>query len=289
MIKSSDGGASWITTDLSAYASTLVDCYFVSPDSGFAVGGLGEFQNQTRALVLSTGDGAQTWQQRWLGTRTDEWGWKISFPTEDVGYISLETGNFANRFLKSTDGGVTWEEGFYGNGLGFREQAIGFVTPEIGWIGGSDEPARETLDGGNSWRSLSWGHLLNRIFMVNGELGYAVGNSVYKYSRVPIVTDAPIVEPTRTIAFLQQNQPNPFNPVTSIPYYLEDDKVIRLAVYNQKGELIKILVDQLERAGHHVVLWGGRDESGAELPSGVYFYRLQSNDFVEIRKMVMIR
>src|SRR5262245_2975822 len=81
VIKTVDGGATWTSQDLDPLASTLIDVYFRSPDQGFAVGSVGQFPNANRAVVLYTSDGGITWQQRFLGSRFGEWGWKISFIT----------------------------------------------------------------------------------------------------------------------------------------------------------------------------------------------------------------
>ena len=291
LIKTIDGGSTWTTIDLSPYASTLIDCYFVSPDSGFVVGGLGEFQNLTKSIVLSTGDGGATWSVRWQGTRLEEWGWKIAFPTPDIGYISLESSNGSHYFIKSLDGGTTWNEHFFGNGSARREQGIGFANPSLGWVGGSAGFAYETTDGGQNWNLTNWGTQLNRVFMMSGTLGYAVGETVYKYSEQD-VTDILVEEPSsvpQTPMVLQQNQPNPFNPTTTIRYVIEKDATIRLLVFDVRGKMVRKLVDQLEAAGEHVVVWDGRDYTGEPLASGLYFYRLESGSFAEVRKMTLVK
>src|SRR5438552_1810508 len=78
MIKSTDGGATWASRDLAPLATTLVDVYFTSATDGLAVGSIGAFPYESRAVVLQTADGGDTWQQRYLGNRLEEWGWKIS-------------------------------------------------------------------------------------------------------------------------------------------------------------------------------------------------------------------
>jgi len=291
LIKTIDGGATWQSLDMSAYASTLIDCYFVSADSGFAVGGIGAFQSDVQSRVLSTGDGGATWSVRWTGPRLREWGWKISFPTPTVGYVSLESSNGYHYVLKSTDGGTTWSDSYYGSGSAYREQGIGFATPTLGWLGGSASLARETTDGGITWNPTDWGVQLNRVFMLSDTLGYAVGASVYKYSE-DAVTDAPIAQPPRAPDLqlaLHQNEPNPFNPTTTIRYVIDADATIRLLVYDVNGRMVRKLVDQLERAGEHVVAWDGRDTQGTPVASGLYFYRLQSDDFAEVRKMTLLK
>ena len=88
---------------------------------------------------------------------------------------------------------------------------------------------------------------------------------------------------------LQQNYPNPFNPSTVIEYNLPVDGQLSLTVYNLSGQLIQVLYDSYEFAGQHSVRWDGRNEKGQSVASGVYFYHLQTADFNETRKMLLIR
>ena len=88
---------------------------------------------------------------------------------------------------------------------------------------------------------------------------------------------------------LHQNHPNPFNPETQISYDLPNDSWIKLSVYNIRGQKVKTLVDRFEAAGHKTVTWGGKNEQGERVGSGVYFYRLEAGDFTAARKMVLVR
>ena len=149
IIKSINRGISWTSIDISEYATTLIDCYFFSPDSGFVVGGVGptptSFLSDLNAVILFTSDGGNTWETRYRTNRTNEWCWKISFPTSNVGYVSIEGSDF---FLKTTDGGITWQEKRLTNNL-TRQQGVGFITNTLGWIGG--DKTFETTDGGDTW------------------------------------------------------------------------------------------------------------------------------------------
>ena len=88
---------------------------------------------------------------------------------------------------------------------------------------------------------------------------------------------------------LSQNYPNPFNPECNIDYALPIDCHVRLSVYNVLGQRIRILVDEQQSAGYKSVVWDGKDSQGRELTTGVYFYRIQAGDFVESKKMVLIK
>jgi hypothetical protein len=88
---------------------------------------------------------------------------------------------------------------------------------------------------------------------------------------------------------LYQNAPNPFNPATTIRFDLPVRSPVKLAVYNVKGELIRVLLDREIEAGPREIRWNGRDSIGRAVASGIYFYRLDAPAFRESRKMILIR
>ena len=88
---------------------------------------------------------------------------------------------------------------------------------------------------------------------------------------------------------LEQNFPNPFNPSTSIKYTLQESGIVKLAVYNIRGQLIKQLVNQSQDAGKYSVDWDGKDASGVVVPSGTYIYSLEVNDYKAVRRMTMTK
>lgn len=88
---------------------------------------------------------------------------------------------------------------------------------------------------------------------------------------------------------LEANYPNPFNPTTTIRYALPEAARIRLSVYDLSGRLVRTLVNAAENPGFKQVIWDGRNESGDALSSGVYLYRLESGEFVQTRKMLLLK
>jgi hypothetical protein len=88
---------------------------------------------------------------------------------------------------------------------------------------------------------------------------------------------------------LAQNYPNPFNPETVIAFNMAAPGHVRLEVFNIVGQSVTTLVDEFRDAGRHVVEWQGRDRSGAQVPSGIYFYRLHQGNETQTRQMVLLR
>jgi hypothetical protein len=83
---------------------------------------------------------------------------------------------------------------------------------------------------------------------------------------------------------LSQNYPNPFNPKTVVSYQLPVASIVKLVVYDLLGREVSVLVNERREAGVHTITF-----DGSGLPSGVYFYRIQARDFVEARKLLLVR
>ena len=83
---------------------------------------------------------------------------------------------------------------------------------------------------------------------------------------------------------LEQNYPNPFNPSTNIKYNIPESGIVKLAVYNTLGEEVAVLVDGMVQAGFYEVTF-----DASSLPSGAYFYRLQSDNLNQVKKMLLMK
>lgn len=89
---------------------------------------------------------------------------------------------------------------------------------------------------------------------------------------------------------LLQNYPNPFNPSTTISYFLPKPTQVYLVVYNILGEKVKTLVnEEIQKTGIYKVLWNGDNDFGYKLSSGVYFIRLIADDFVSVKKSILLK
>jgi hypothetical protein len=88
---------------------------------------------------------------------------------------------------------------------------------------------------------------------------------------------------------LQKNYPNPFNPETSIDFYLKNPELVIIEIFNIRGQKIKTLVNSKMSAGNHNVIWNGLNDRGEKMPSGVYFYRMRTDDYKAARRMILIK
>lgn len=88
---------------------------------------------------------------------------------------------------------------------------------------------------------------------------------------------------------LQPNYPNPFNPSTTVEYLVPEVSHVSIKVYNVVGEEIATLVDEQVQPGNHQLVWDAVSVINQDLSSGVYIYRMQAKDFIQTRKMMLIR
>lgn len=135
------------------------------------------------------------------------------------------------------------------------------------------------LPGGKfeSYQMLSYGpERPYRLVLVAGTAGY-VAQEEASLRTLPLQVE------------LNQNVPNPFNAVTRIRFGLPDPALVRLAVYNVRGERVAVLRRGEEPAGHHVLLWRGTDDRGQSVGSGVYFCRLETGSTVLTRRLVLLK
>jgi hypothetical protein len=94
--------------------------------------------------------------------------------------------------------------------------------------------------------------------------------------------------PSSTLVILYQSYPNPFSTKAMIRFTIPDNIRISLGIYDISGRLIKTLAKGIPGAGSYFVVWDGKDDSGHEVPNGVYLYSLRAGSYTETRKMLLI-
>ena len=88
---------------------------------------------------------------------------------------------------------------------------------------------------------------------------------------------------------LEQNYPNPFNPTTQIRFNMPEESVVTIKIYNMLGKEIKTLISGEKTAGEHSVTWNGTNDRGILVASGTYFYRINTGNFTQVKKMIFMK
>lgn len=88
---------------------------------------------------------------------------------------------------------------------------------------------------------------------------------------------------------IMQNYPNPFNPETNIEYHLPQAGYVDISVYNILGQNVRTLVSENQQAGIYKAHWNGANSDGETVPSGIYFYTINTGDYSDTKKMIMLK
>ena len=318
--KTTNGGATW-TLSHTVAGGFINALQMVSATEGYAtgdpVGGIWEF--------LKTTDGGTTWAQvptapAQVGT---EAGWNNSFSI--IG-TNIWWGTNSTKVYRSTDMGATWSSGVSTGTV--NTYALHYNNPTTGIAGGTatvvsanggtsytaaTSPGTSgNINGfegvGTDWWGIRSGATVYRstnaaatwtdaytqtgavyqdidFVIVNGcPVGWAVGNLgvVSKMSNVTGISNIGGEVPVDYT--LGQNYPNPFNPETNINFTIPKSGNVTLKIYDVSGKEVSTLVNEVKNAGNYIVGF-----NAASLPSGAYFYRLETNGFSATKKMMLIK
>ncbi|MFC2085294.1 T9SS type A sorting domain-containing protein [Bacteroidota bacterium] len=128
---------------------------------------------------------------------------------------------------------------------------------------------------------------LNGINFIDSETGWAVGgNKILKTTNGGITTSVEETE-TKSVAdnfYLSQNYPNPFNPSTKIKYSIPKQNIVTLKVFDVLGGEVATLVNKEHSQGNYEIEFNGNN-----LTSGIYFYRLIAGNYIETKKMILVK
>jgi len=88
---------------------------------------------------------------------------------------------------------------------------------------------------------------------------------------------------------LGANRPNPFNPISDIPFAIPEDSRVTISIYDVTGRHVKTVLDDELSAGQHSIRWDGRDSQNRDVPAGIYLYRMESGSFTAVRRMLLVK
>lgn len=274
LVKTTDSGISWnqiIIPDVFEYGKL----YFINEQTGFCTGYDGY------DFVIKTTDCGNTWSNiiSSVGSYSS-----MYFIDENTGF---GCGHY--RMGKTTNGGLSWTLSLYLPDHFLN--SVQFINSLTGYCCGTSGHIYKTTNCGTSWNDISAPHISNSnvIYFVNDSTGWLAGTdgSIFKTTTGGVVTSFSQTSSQLPENYLlKQNYPNPFNPSTKINYEIKFSNFVSLKVFDLLGKEVAALVNEKQNAGSYAV-----DFNSAEfnLPSGVYFYTLNTDDFSETKKMLLIK
>lgn len=199
--------------------------------------------------------------------------------------LYMATTSTGYPFTKTTDGGYNWAT------ISAQPGAMRGITQDIAgniYICGNGGVFKSTNGGAN---------FLNAGLTASGNQIVSSGNKIFATMTgsttggVWILTDTtlsnihPVGEEIPDKFFLNQNYPNPFNPETIIDFSIPEDSRVSLTVYDMLGRKVSSLLDgENRKAGNYSVKF-----NGADIPSGIYFYKITAGSFTQTKKMILIK
>jgi photosystem II stability/assembly factor-like uncharacterized protein len=279
--KTTDGGITW-TGQWSDNTKNIYSISFINENVGYAAGlnflGFGGY-------IMQTTDGGTTWIEQYNGTqqlmsiffRNGLLGWAVGSQGRIVntvnGGLPVELTSFIG-FYSYPNVKLNWSTATELNNQGFE---IERSSDETNWIiiGFKD-------GNGTTTEPQVYSFLDDVSEIINSKLYYRLKqvdfNGSFEYSEVIKI----ITSPTKFA--LEQNYPNPFNPSTSIQYAISSRQFVTLKVYDVLGNEIATLVNEYRNAGSYEI-----EFDASKLSSGVYYYQLRSGDFIQTKKMILLK
>lgn len=184
---SHDSGETWESKSMNEDCKMLFDIKMFNKNIGFACAASSEDITKANAVILKTTDGGETWKKVYQSKRPYELTWKASFPSEKMGYVTIQSYNpdpnvKQQRVAKTIDGGETWTEINLVQDHQARQFGVGFITENHGYVG-TVHSGYETRDGGETWTPVDMGMACNKIKIYKDEeriYGYAIGVNVLR-------------------------------------------------------------------------------------------------------------
>ena len=134
--------------------------------------------------------------------------------------------------------------------------------------------------------SLAFAYIDYIVETTDGEFNVVSDSGKFLLNNVSLSTQIDIKP---EIFSLHQNYPNPFNPSTTIAYDLPIASIVNITIYDMMGRKIKTLVNEYEAAGFKYIQWDGRNDKNESVSAGLYVYLLQTEKFMQNKKMIFLK
>ncbi|MBS1493403.1 MAG: T9SS type A sorting domain-containing protein [Bacteroidetes bacterium] len=274
--KSSDGGVNWDTICSSGSLSPF-QLQFINSNTGFMC--------DANSEILKTTNGGSNWEHynvppggivRQINS--------ISFVNETTGWLTKYFGGV----YKTTNGGVNW---FTQDGATIDPLwTIYFLNENYGWACGDNGALVRTTNGGANWKKYDTGthEQLYSLHFIDINTGWICGTGgiILRSTSGGTSFIRSIGNIIPDNISLSQNYPNPFNPTTKINYEIKSSGFVSLKVYDLLGKEVATLVNEKQNAGSYAMDFNSTEFN---LPSGIYYYTLSTDGFVDTKKMVLIK
>ena len=209
---------------------------------------------------------------------------ELQFFNSNTGFAVCVNGTV----LRTTNAGVNWTQqpAVFNTSV----NAVYFADIQTGYAIGDNNVYKKTTNSGANWYLLTTGSSIpmNDLYFLNTTTGYAAGNGgfiiVTATGGGSFVGLEPAGSEIPNDFSLSQNYPNPFNPSTNISFDIPDASHVKLAIYSILGTEVKVATNEFLSAGKYNV-----NVDASDLPSGTYFYRLETGSFTQTRKMILIK
>jgi photosystem II stability/assembly factor-like uncharacterized protein len=271
--RTTDGGVSWDGKYFNSITDPLTDIFFTDANTGILVGHNGR--------IMLTTNGAESWNTLSSGTTQALHG--VCFSDANQATV---VGN-GGTILRTSDGGISWQA--QTSGTTEDLYSVSFTDADNGLISGNNGIILKTDNGGVTWemqQSITNEDLF-AVSMVDQNIGTAAGDNgtILRTTTggYTIVFNENNFESSKGYQ-LSQNYPNPFNTSTIIRYIIPERSSVQLTVYNTLGQIVHKLVNRDLEAGIHEITF-----DASHLPSGVYIYRLQAEEYVESKKLLYLK
>jgi len=256
-----------------------------NPVSGFESDDQGTlFMGTENGLVFRSNNKGDSWEEITTGLAQNHRITSIEASDDGMLYCSLAGGGVYRSFNK----GDVWQEA----NAGLTEDAILKVssTPQLELIAAGYSEGEFWLsdDLGNNWTYI--GDQLARLEYASiaydrqGYVYLGTNEGIWKSTDTLLTALGNLQNTLPTRPTLGANYPNPFNPLTSIPFELTRPDHIKLEIFDAAGRHITTLLDEQRPAGRHLAVFDGR-----RLSSGVYFYKLSAQSYSQTRKMLLVK
>ena len=283
IVRTTNAGENWHTTQNdSSFASSfpIYDIIFNNSDLGFACGGYYDLAG----VIWKTTNKGIYWKAQVISSEP----LNNIFIFDSLNMITVGGDfEFGASLAETNNGGLNWN---YNTLFIFGEaSAVSFRTPQEGWMALSfAERFAFTTNAGINWAVVvtpgSVG--IYDITFIDDNHGWAVGKNgtILKYDTSSVGIKKINHNLFVTFYRLYQNYPNPFNPVTNIKFGIPRSAVVKIIIYDMLGKEIATLVNEKLAPSTYEVDW-----DASKYPSGVYFYKLVTGDFVEVKKMLLVK